>query len=121
MPMNIADAEKKLSEGLRRAGMKKTQPRMLTLRAFLNVKKPDSHYELLTAAKQYDISISYHTVMRTMEVMLSCGLARQVAKAEERRHNERPRFFPVEAVCPHIQLVCRQCGAVIDHEPEPEQ
>src|SRR5690348_5073689 len=120
MPMSITEAEKKLSEALRRAGMQKTQQRMLTLRVFLNVKKPASHYDLLCAAKQYDLSISYNTVIRTMGVMVECGLARQV-EGENKRHNEALRFYPVQASCPHTQLVCRDCGAVIDQEPEPGQ
>ena len=117
MSMNIADAEKKLSQGLRQAGMKKTQQRLLVLRVFLNVKKPVSHYELLSAAKQCDIGISYHTVMRTVAVMVECGLARQVV-GENKRHNQAPRFYPVEAACRHTHVVCRECGAVIGREPE---
>lgn len=115
--MNIAEAEKKLSEGLRRAGMKKTQQRMLALRVFLSVNKPVSYYDLLCAAKQYDLSISYHTVMRTMAVMIEGGLARDV-ESENKRHNQAVRFYPVEASCPHTHVVCRECGAVIERDPE---
>ena len=70
------------------------------------------------AAKKYDVSISFHTVMRILEVMVSCGLARQVA--EEKRINEPLKFLPLEAACPHTQVVCRECGAVIERGPQAE-
>jgi Fur family ferric uptake transcriptional regulator len=112
MPIEMAEVEKKFLEGLRKAQLHRTQQRTLLLRTFLAVKNPITYYDLLTAAKQYDMSISYHTVMRTMEVLVECGLANRLAGGGK---TTPARFQPVDAECKHHHLVCKDCGAVIEH------
>lgn len=118
------------------AGLYDGSERRLVLHEFWHAGRPVTLDELHEMVALYPISTT--TISRTMELLLSCGLARELEpqkpshcwncgcqelRVDENRwrcnecyatgYLER-KFAPVEPVCAHVHLVCRDCGAVIE-------
>ena len=114
-PEILAEMEKQFTQKLRSLGKNGSRQRNIVLRAFLRQEKPVSAQELLYPVKQEDISVSFGTVYHTLRLLVACGLAREIVSAAHSTKYER-----ATVQCNHAHLVCKDCGAIIQAQPEAE-
>lgn len=102
----VADVERALPdlESLRPAGGKRSSKRDRILSIFLRQKGHLSADELCDLARAEDPGIGRATVYRTLQWMVSAGLARKVDFGEG-----RSRFEPSYRHPRHFHLVCENC------------
>jgi len=90
---------------LRRAGCRPTAQRLLVLQA-LGLGDHVSADEILAHARARYPSINPSTVYRTLDALVSAGIARRTDLGSERLHYEVTREHR------HHHAVCQRCGAV---------
>ncbi|MFZ9919629.1 MAG: Fur family transcriptional regulator [Terrimicrobiaceae bacterium] len=110
MPNHDADFSlEKVSELLRREGLRMTKKREGILRALFEAKAPMSLQEIQTAAGTHSPAMpDYATVFRTILLMEKLRLIHKVNLQRSRSHYELSD--------PHKHydhLVCRECGEVV--------
>ncbi|HNQ23766.1 MAG TPA: transcriptional repressor [Phycisphaerae bacterium] len=90
-------------------GIRYTRPRRLILEFVLQL---DDHFEaehLVEALRRQGLPVSKATVYRTLPLLVSCGILRQVRFDAKQAHYER-----AFGAGPHDHMVCRRCGRIIE-------
>jgi Fur family ferric uptake transcriptional regulator len=105
-----------VQEDLRRRGYRVTPQRETILRVFQDLPEGThlSAEELYTHLTERDSGISLATAYRTLKLLASIGLLRELDFAEGHKHYELNT--PQEA--PHHHLVCVSCSQAIEFEGE---
>jgi Fe2+ or Zn2+ uptake regulation protein len=106
----LKSAEEQLHKQLLRMGMKGTRQRNTVLRTLLRMEKPVSSSDLLFAVKREDITVSFGSVCRTLQVMVACGLASKFEPAD----GPATYIHHLAAPCAHQHHVCKECGADVN-------
>jgi Fur family transcriptional regulator, ferric uptake regulator len=96
-------------------GLKNHNPRLIVLRGFLQLGKPVSAMDVLYAVKQVDMNVSYGTVLKTMSLLIDCGLARKQMDVRPGMAHNRVLYVPADVIitCKHEHVLCKDCGAVL--------
>ncbi|MGI8785306.1 MAG: Fur family transcriptional regulator [Acidobacteriota bacterium] len=95
---------------LQQHGLKRTAQRDLILDSFLRTSKGHSSVdELFEIVKVRDNRIGYTTIYRTMKLLCSCSLAREVTLGDG-----RTRFEPSYNHSDHDHLICTRCGKSVE-------
>lgn len=96
---------------LREKGYRLTPQRELVLQAVerLGHATPD---EVLTAVRENSQAVNISTVYRTLELLEELGLVRHA-----HIHDRAPTYHST-ATPAHVHLVCRNCGDIIEVEPD---
>ena len=89
---------------LRSRGMKFSQPRKTILKLFLDGESHKDIEELILEAKKIDSLISRSTVYRTMNLLVTCGLADEINFNGERKY-----FENVSKKHHHDHFFCTKC------------
>lgn len=106
----LPDRVRRACERLKRAGLHNSPQRIIVLLTFYcDCLKPVSVDELWKLVKAKDGRISYETSNRLLETMMECGLASKTLCVDG-----IARFHHSENRCNHPELVCMECGAIID-------
>lgn len=113
----IAEQLEIFSLYLKERGLRMTSQRELVARSFLQAKGHLSAEELYTLAKGNNPRVGFTTVFRTLNTLVSCGLATEVRLNDGRKRFERLYNRPR-----HHHLVCVRCNRTIEFlGPELEQ
>jgi Fur family ferric uptake transcriptional regulator len=97
-------------------GLKSTPNRELILETFLDNEGHRSVEDIYHAVREEDPRIGYTTVYRTMKLLASCGLAREIDLADGITRYEH--LFNHQH---HDHMICMDCGASIEFlDPEIE-
>ncbi|MHA1600196.1 MAG: Fur family transcriptional regulator [Alphaproteobacteria bacterium] len=105
----IATAENIFQEYLRERGLKYTRERQTLLREVLE--NPD-HFEaeqLLINMRQAGRRVAKATIYRTLPLLVSCGIIRQVQFGDK-----LTRYEHAFGQSPHDHMVCRRCHRIIE-------
>ncbi|MGH3445583.1 MAG: Fur family transcriptional regulator [Nocardioidaceae bacterium] len=98
-------------EVLRAHGHRLTPQRELVLDAVerLGHATPD---QVLAAVREESDAVNLSTVYRTLELLEQLGLVRHA------HITDRAPTYHSASAPPHVHLVCRECGAIIEVHPE---
>ena len=107
----IQTAENIFREYLRDRGLKYTPERQALLHEVLN---NDEHFEaeqLLIAIRQTGKRVAKATVYRTLPLLVSCGIVRQIQFGDK-----LTRYEHTFGQDPHDHMVCRRCHRIIEFD-----
>jgi Fur family ferric uptake transcriptional regulator len=93
---------------LRNNGYRLTQQRELIIEAFINSNRHMTAEDVFELTSQEHPSINIATIYRTLNMLVDEGLAIRTDLGQELTIYATPTHGP------HIHLVCRNCGQVID-------
>ncbi len=103
---------------LQNKDFKLTQQRLRIVQAFLEFDGHPTAEELLGAARALDPSVSQATIYRTLKLLCSAGLAKEMHFGDGMARFERR----LDAREHHDHLICEQCGLTIEFfSPEIER
>ncbi|HET7388450.1 MAG TPA: Fur family transcriptional regulator [Nocardioidaceae bacterium] len=105
------DTQTDWREVLRAHGHRLTPQRELVLAAVerLGHATPD---QVLAAVREESDAVNLSTVYRTLELLEDLGLVRHA------HITDRAPTYHSASTPPHVHLVCRECGAIIEVDPE---
>jgi Fur family transcriptional regulator, ferric uptake regulator len=106
-------AHDRLTEYMRRKGLKLTRQRETILRAFLSGQKHVAIDELLGATRKLHPGVGHATVYRTMKLFVEAGIA------HEHNFSDGPaQYEPAHAGDDehHDHLICTACDRIIEFE-----
>ncbi len=95
-------------ETLRSRGYRITPQREMIIEAIAHSGHHINAEEVFAQVQERTHSVNIATVYRTLELLVEQGLASRIDLGEERV------IYATYQHGPHIHLVCRQCGQVID-------
>ena len=97
---------------LAKHGLKRSEQRQVILNVFLRSERHLSVEELLTLAQKARADIGRTTVYRTLKLLTSAGLARELAlDGESRFEREYQREH-------HDHFICNSCGGIFEFASE---
>lgn len=105
----IAEQFEILSVFLRERGLRMTSQREIVALSFLQAKGHLSAEELYARVKRSNPKVGFTTVFRTLNTLVSCGLASEVRLNDGRKRFERLYKRPH-----HHHLVCVRCNRTIE-------
>ncbi len=97
---------------LRSHGFRITTQREMIVEAIAHQGDHINADEIFTLIQKRTRSVNLATVYRTLDLLVEQGLANRINLAEGRV------FYATHQHGPHIHLVCRQCGQVVDADQE---
>lgn len=103
------EEEELFVEFLRARGLRVTAERRALLASIFAQRRHIDAEEVLRAAHVAGHKISRATVYRNLDLLVECGLVREVRRADERRV-----FEHISPGQDHDHLVCRQCGRIAE-------
>ncbi len=105
-----------LSEFLRQKGLRLTPQREKILDLFFNLPEGEhlSAEELHNLLRKEDSLISLATSYRTLKLLASMGILRELDFAEDHKHYELAR----NPKAPHHHIICMDCGTTEEFESE---
>jgi Fur family peroxide stress response transcriptional regulator len=106
---NFKMTEASIIEALRNKGFKATTQRIAICRFALNSRDHPDAATIYREVKKLHPTVSLATVYKTLQVLKGLGLMREFNSP-----NGQTRFDPY--MKPHINLVCKRCGSIIDVE-----
>ncbi len=98
-------------EILRSRGFRITPQREMIIEAIAHQGEHINADEVFTRIQAHTHSLNIATVYRTLELLVEQGLASRIDLGEGRV------IYAANQHGPHIHLVCRQCGQVLDADP----
>jgi len=107
----IRTAENVFREYLRDRGLKYTLERRELLEA---VMRKDGHFEvedLLLDLRQRGGRVAKATIYRTIPLLVSCGIVKQVQLSNKQTHYEH-----TYGQDPHDHMICRRCGRIVEFD-----
>lgn len=110
-PETISTAENVFREYLKDRGLKYTFERRVLLES---VMRRDEHFEaeqLLLELRQQGYRIAKATIYRTLPLLVTCGIIKQVQLGNKQTHYEH-----TYGQDPHDHLICRRCGRIIEFD-----
>jgi len=105
----IATAENIFQEFLRERGLKYTRERCLVLREVLENRDHFEAEQLLIDLRQGGRRVAKATIYRTLPLLVSCGILRQVQFGDK-----LTRYEHTFGQSPHDHMVCRRCHRIIE-------
>jgi len=99
-------------ETLRSRGFRITPQREMIIEAIAHQGNHINADEVFTLIQKRTQSMNIATVYRTLELLVEQGLASRINLGEDRV------IYATHQHGPHIHLVCRQCGKVLDANQE---
>ena len=102
-------ARKAFHKYLRDHGIKYTQPRRHILDTVLTMREHFEAEQVLYLLRQRGLRVAKATVYRTLPLLVSCGILKQVRFDTKQAHYERS--FGEGA---HDHMVCTRCGRIIE-------
>lgn len=110
------DSPTELTELLRKRGLRLTPQRAKIIEIFYNLPEGEhlSAEELQNLLKQESSDISLATSYRTLKLLASMGVLRELDFAEDHKHYELAR----NPHAPHHHIICLDCGATEEFESE---
>jgi len=96
---------------LRERGFKVTPQRLMICRAVLSSKEHPSVEKIYDTIQKAYPTISVATIYQTLHLLTKIGLLEEVALC-----NGSLRYDP--NISPHLNIVCKNCGKIIDYESE---
>ena len=105
MTLQCSDAS--AIEALRKKGYKATPQRIAICRFALNSRNHPTAQQVYDQVKKIHLTVSLATVYKTLEVLKSLGLIQEINLPEG-----QARFDSY--MKPHINLICLQCGNIVD-------
>jgi len=97
---------------LRSRGFRITPQREMIIEAIAHQGDHINAEEVFTLVQQHTRSVNIATVYRTLDLLVEQGLASRIDLGEGRV------MYATSQHGPHIHLVCRQCGCIIDADQE---
>lgn len=112
----MAIARQDLSQLLREKGFRLTPQRETILDIFYNLPEGEhlSTEELHTQLQKEGAEISLATAYRTLKLLASLGVLRELDFAEDHKHYELAR----NPEAPHHHIICLDCGTTEEFESE---
>ena len=113
MPANYDTAHDRLTDYMRRKGLKLTRQRETILRAFLSGQKHVAIDGLLAETRRLHPGVGHATVYRTMKLFVEAGIA------HEHNFTDGPaQYEPAEAGNDehHDHLICTACDRIVEFE-----
>ncbi|OGO66621.1 MAG: hypothetical protein A2030_12000 [Chloroflexi bacterium RBG_19FT_COMBO_50_10] len=98
-------------EALRSQGFRITPQREMIIEAIAHSGEHISAEQVFAQIQKRTHSVNITTVYRTLELLVQQGLASRIDLGKDRV------IYATHQHGPHIHLVCRQCGQVIDADP----
>ncbi len=116
MPTDDIQSRAELSDLLRRKGFRLTPQREKILDIFYDLPAGEhlSAEELQRSLEQHSSDISLATSYRTLKLLASIGVLRELDFAEDHKHYELAR----NPKAPHHHIICLDCGKTEEFESE---
>ena len=102
------DFREKIIEAFRRNGFRATPQRIVIAQAVLSSKDHPTAEQVFDLVTKTNPSISRSTVYNTLHTMRDINMLHELAFGDNHRFDPNIRI--------HVNLVCRNCGAIIDIE-----
>jgi Fur family ferric uptake transcriptional regulator len=99
-------------ETLRSSGFRITPQREMIVEAIAHAGQHINAEEVFAKIRERSRSVNIATVYRTLELLVEQGLASRIDLGEGQV------IYATNQHGPHIHLVCRQCGKVLDADQE---
>lgn len=109
-----ARVKERLEDHLAATGLRRTKQRETIVEAAFAT---DDHFnaeELLEKARKLDRTVSRATVYRTLQLLVDCGLLREVDLGRDQTYYD-PNFLDKPQ---HNHLICLDCDRVVEFEDE---
>lgn len=92
-----------------------TRGRLLA-QVFCDSKEPLSAKEMLYRVKRLDPMLSFGTIYRFLALIAASGLAEAIPRERRGPVRYKKLSTPIQVgQCTHAHLVCKDCGAIVEH------